>query len=43
MLIRWGFRFMNERVERNFGDWEGMSMNEVQEQFPEDYVAWEQF
>lgn len=35
---------VDERVaERNFGDWEGMSMNEVREQFPEDYVAWERF
>lgn len=31
----------DERLrERNFGQWEGMSMQELADQFPQDYAAW---
>lgn len=30
-------------AERNFGDWEGMSMSEVREQFPDDFASWQRF
>ncbi|MBI5198484.1 MAG: histidine phosphatase family protein [Nitrospirae bacterium] len=31
---------MEELRERNFGEWEGMSFDEIKEKYPEDFNAW---
>lgn len=34
----------DERIaERSFGEWEGLSMDEIKSRFPEDYASWEHF
>ncbi len=32
-----------DEVERSFGDWEGIAVEELAKRFPEDYLSWAQF